>query len=191
MKCCYFSKYQEANHSKQLLKHVKKLIQICGSPNWLLLFFQQKHIAVTTKIISCKQQMAYASVVKYELPLYFRQLCNSCMSACAFSPSLRSKLFPRSSPNPNECTHEKSKSTCTHIYGSQIFQNKANGLYLTTPGLRRAIQNYLLKVTTSTMLLHNHKRKKILSPLFLISGWASRCRAAQMLPYLLLCCCQD
>ena len=137
--------------------------------------------------------MAYAGVVKYELPLYFQQLCDSCMSARAFSPSLRFKLpvLTRSSPNPNECMHENSKSACTHIHESQRFQNKADGLYLTTPGLCRAIQNYLLKVTTSTMLLHNHNFVKKFCTPFLISGWASRCRAAQMLPYLLLCCCQD
>ena len=55
------------------------------------------------------------------------------MSTRAFSLSLRSKLFPRSSPNPNECTHEKSKSVHTLIHESQRFQNKADGLYLTTP----------------------------------------------------------
>ena len=151
-------------------------------------------LAVTTKIISCKQQMAYAGVVKYEPSLYFRQICNSCMSTRAFSPSLQSKLFSRSIPNPNECTHERSKSALTHIHKSQRFQNKADGLiglYLTTPVLCRAIQNYLLKVATSTMLLHNHNHRKNLSPPFLISGWASRCRAAQILPYLLLCCYQD
>ena len=31
------------------------------------------------------------------------------------------------------------------------------------------------------MLLHNHNRKKILSPRFSIFGWASRCRAAQII----------
>ena len=44
-------------------------------------------------------------VVKYEQSLYFQQLCDSCMSTHAFSPSLQSKLFPRSSPNPNEQEH--------------------------------------------------------------------------------------
>ena len=58
------------------------------------------------------------------------------MNVHAFSPSLRSKLFPRSSPNPNECTHERSKSTRTLIHKSQRFQNKADGLYLTTPVIR-------------------------------------------------------
>ena len=49
--------------------------------------------------------------------------------------SLQSKLFPRSSPNPNECMHERSKSARTLIYKLQIFRNKADGLYryLTTP----------------------------------------------------------
>ena len=47
--------------------------------------------------------------------------------------SLRSKLFPRSSPNPNGCTLERSKSARTLIYESQRFRIKADGLYLTTP----------------------------------------------------------
>ena len=114
--------------------------------------------------------MAYAGVVKYELPLYFRQLCNSCMSVRAFSPSLRSKLFPRSSPNPSECTHEKSKSACTHIYESKRFQNKADDLYLTTPSLCWAIQNYLWKVSSSSSYLFiyqvtSYHKKKLQLPL--------------------------
>ena len=66
-------------------------------------------------------------VVKNEPSLFFWQLCNLCMSAHAFSP-LRSKLFPRSSPNPNECTHERSKSARTLIHELQRFGNKADGL---------------------------------------------------------------
>ena len=68
-------------------------------------------------------------VVKYEPSLYFRQLCDLSMSAHMFSPSLQSKLFPRSSSNPNECTHTRSKSTCTLIHESQRFRNKADGLH--------------------------------------------------------------
>ena len=49
--------------------------------------------------------------------------------------SLLSKLFPRSSPNPNACTYEKSKSARTLIHESQRFRNKADSLYLTTPNL--------------------------------------------------------
>ena len=37
------------------------------------------------------------------------------MSACALFPSLQYKQFPKSSPNPNECTHERNKSACTFI----------------------------------------------------------------------------
>ena len=74
-------------------------------------------------------------VVKYEPSLYFLQLCDSCKSACVSFPSLLSKLFPRSSPNPNACTHEKSKSARALIRESQRFRNKADGLYLTTPNL--------------------------------------------------------
>ena len=55
------------------------------------------------------------------------------MSVHAVSPPLRSKLFPRSSPHPNECMHERSKSAPMHIHKSQRFRNKADGLYLTTP----------------------------------------------------------
>ena len=47
--------------------------------------------------------------------------------------SLRSKLFPRSSPNPNECTLERSKSARTLIHASQRFRNKADDLHLMTP----------------------------------------------------------
>ena len=54
------------------------------------------------------------------------------MSARAFS-SLRSKLFPRSSPNSNECMHGRSKSARTLIHELQRCQNKADGLYLMTP----------------------------------------------------------
>ena len=57
------------------------------------------------------------------------------MSARASFSSLLSKLFPRSSPNPNACTHEKSKSARTLIHESQRFRNKADGLYLTTLNL--------------------------------------------------------
>ena len=57
------------------------------------------------------------------------------MSTRASFPSLLSKLFPRSSPNPNACTHEKSKSARTLIHESLRFRNKADGLYLTTPNL--------------------------------------------------------
>ena len=79
------------------------------------------------------QIRSWGGVVKYELSLYFRQLCDLCMSVRAFSP-LRFKLFPRSSPNPNECTHERSKSMQTLIHELQRFRNKADG-YLTTPKL--------------------------------------------------------
>ena len=54
------------------------------------------------------------------------------MSARALSP-LRSKLFPKSSPNPNKCKHERSESARTLIHESQRFRNKADGLYLRTP----------------------------------------------------------
>ena len=57
------------------------------------------------------------------------------MSARASFPSLLSKLFSRSSPNPNACTHEKSKSARSLIHESQRFRNKADGLHLTTPNL--------------------------------------------------------
>ena len=56
------------------------------------------------------QLRSWGGVNKYKSLLYFRQLCDSCMSARVFSPFLWSKLFPRSSPNPNECMHERSKS---------------------------------------------------------------------------------
>ena len=72
-------------------------------------------------------------VVKSEPSLYFRQLCNLCMSVRAFFPSLRSKLIPRFIPNPNECMHERSKSERTLMHKSQRFGNKADDLYLTTP----------------------------------------------------------
>ena len=55
------------------------------------------------------------------------------MSTRAFFPSLLSKLFPRSSHNPNACMHEKSARTLIHE--SLRFQNKADRLYLTTPNL--------------------------------------------------------
>ena len=57
------------------------------------------------------------------------------MSARASFPSLLSKLLPRSSPNPNACTHEKSKSARLLIHESLRFQNKADSLYLMTPNL--------------------------------------------------------
>ena len=53
----------------------------------------------------------------------------------AYILSFFSKLFPRSSPNPNACTYEKSKSARTLIHKSQRFRNKADDLYLTTPNL--------------------------------------------------------
>ena len=37
-------------------------------------------------------------VVKYEPSLFFRKLCDSCMSALVLSPSLQCMLFPKSSP---------------------------------------------------------------------------------------------
>ena len=57
------------------------------------------------------------------------------MSTRASFPSLLSKLFPRPSPNPNACMHEKSNSACTLTHESQRFRNKTDGLYLTTPNL--------------------------------------------------------
>ena len=52
---------------------------------------------------------------------------------CVLSFSLiYSKLFPRSTPNPNECTHARSKSMRTLIHESQRFRNNADGSYLTT-----------------------------------------------------------
>ena len=49
--------------------------------------------------------------------------------ACFLSFS-RSKLFPKSSPNPNESTHERSESTRMLIHESQRFRNKADGLVI-------------------------------------------------------------
>ena len=66
-------------------------------------------------------------VVKYKPSAFFRNLCDPCMIAHAPSPSHQSKLFPKSSPNPNECTHESGKSACTLIHGSQRFRKKADG----------------------------------------------------------------
>ena len=103
--CSHCVNYPEVIHSNSMEKFVSLLIQCCQR----------------------------VSLIKYEPSLYFRQLCNSCMSVHAFSPSLRSKLFPRSSPNSNECMHERSKSTRALIHESQRFRNKADGLYLTTP----------------------------------------------------------
>ena len=67
------------------------------------------------------------------------------MSTCAFSFSLQSKLFLRS--NPNECTHERSKSASMLIHESQRFRNKADGLYLTTPQC-----NWLYIISTAFFL---------------------------------------
>ena len=66
-------------------------------------------------------------VVKYKPSAFFRNLCDPCMIAHAPSPSHQSKLFPKSSPNPNECTHESGKSACTLIHGLQRFRKKADG----------------------------------------------------------------
>ena len=49
----------------------------------------------------------------------------------SFSP-IYSKLFPRSTPNPNECTHARSKSMRMLIHESKRFRNNAEGSYLTT-----------------------------------------------------------
>ena len=61
-------------------------------------------LILTPKKANKKSADEYLTVVKYEPSLYFRQLCDSSMSMRVFSSSLRSKLFPRSSPNPNQCT---------------------------------------------------------------------------------------
>ena len=66
-------------------------------------------------------------VVKYKPSAFFRNLCDPCMITHAPSPSHQSKLFAKSSPNPNECTHESGKSACTLIHGLQRFRKKADG----------------------------------------------------------------
>ena len=68
-----------------------------------------------------------ADVVKYEPSLYFG---SSAICVLARMCCLWYKLFPRSSPNPNEYTHERSRSKCTLIHELQRFWNKAGGLYL-------------------------------------------------------------
>ena len=47
-------------------------------------------------------QEARGDVVKYEPSLFFQKLCHSCMSVHALFLFLRSKLSPKSIPNPNE-----------------------------------------------------------------------------------------
>ena len=59
-------------------------------------------------------------VIKYEPRLFFQNLYDSCTSERALYPSLRSKLFLKSSPNLNERTHEKSESTHTLLQELQI-----------------------------------------------------------------------
>ena len=56
------------------------------------------------------------------------------MSAHALSLFFQFKLglFPKSSPKPNECTHERSESASTLIHESQKFQKKSDGSYLMT-----------------------------------------------------------
>ena len=51
------------------------------------------------------------------------------MSTLALS-HLRSKLFPKSSPNPNECTHERNRSTCRLIHESQRLKKTNKRLIL-------------------------------------------------------------
>ena len=101
------------------------------------------------------------------------------MSARAFSPCLRSQLFLRSSPNPNECTHERSKSARMHIHESQRFRNKADGLYLTTPknhkGIRhitppgRKPQQINKKYSLGMMPMHNVGLKVLFSVVALLN----------------------
>ena len=55
---------------------------------------------------------------------FFRKLNDPCMSAQTLSPSLRSKLFPKSSSkclNSNECTHERSESARALIHGPHFW----------------------------------------------------------------------
>ena len=83
-------------------------------------------LALTQTLTQTEEKHYFASgIVKYKLSLYFQQLCDSCMNARAFSPSLRS------STNPNARMQERSKSVRTFIHESQRFRNKADGLYLT------------------------------------------------------------
>ena len=74
----------------------------------------------------------YLGVVKYKSSAFFWKLCDQSMSVHALSPSLRPKLFSKSSPNPNKCMHERSERAHTLIHGLQRFRKRADGLYLTT-----------------------------------------------------------
>ena len=69
------------------------------------------------------------SLTQVSRPLFFQKLCDLCMSAHTLSPSLLSKLFPKSSSNPNEYKYERSKSMHALIHEFQRFRKKVNGLY--------------------------------------------------------------
>ena len=47
-------------------------------------------------------------VIKYVPSLFFPEAVRLVYERACMCPSLRSKLFPKSSPNPNECTHDRS-----------------------------------------------------------------------------------
>ena len=78
------------------------------------------------------QSLQSWGVVKYKQSLFSQKLCESCMSMCALSLSLQFKLFPKSIPNLNECTHRTSEKGSTLIHKSQRF--KTSG-FLTLNGV--------------------------------------------------------
>ena len=55
------------------------------------------------------------------------------MSTRAFSPSLRSKLFSRSIPNPNECTHAVADP---ENFGGGDLKHKTSKIRMSSPKLR-------------------------------------------------------
>ena len=66
----------------------------------------------------------HCGALMWTLPL-FAGLTNTSFFACGQNEvSCKRSIFPKSSPNPNECIHERSKRVQTLIHNTQRFQEK-------------------------------------------------------------------
>ena len=98
-----------------------------------------------------KPNQLWWGVVKYEPSLFFfRKICNLCKSARALAPSLQSKQFSKSSPNPNECTLESNMNVQALIQESQRFRKKRTAYTKRRPNFHYFIIN---NVTLSQKLV--------------------------------------
>ena len=83
--------------------------------------------ALHYRLMSIISELSFLGVVKYKPSAFFRKLCDACKSALALSSFYQSKPFPKFSPNPNECMHERSEDACMHAHARVAEVPKKSG----------------------------------------------------------------